>query len=108
MTIQDRPDRLGQPEVRAKSSRTVKLRRNGKLVPNFSAIQRLVVEVEAPENVTYEIPFNNMTAIMADEPFLLTKLRPFTQYRYRNANRSLKVELSPMNVRPFVLIHSFV
>ena len=81
VTIQDRPNRLGRPEVREKSSRTVKLRRNGKLVPNFSAIRRLVVEVEGPDNRTYEIPFNNLTAILADEPYLLTSLRPFTQYR---------------------------
>ena len=82
VTIQDRPERLGQPDVRAKTSRTVKLRRNGPLVPNFSAIQRLVVQVEAPENLTYEIPVNNMTAVLADQPILLTSLRPFTQYRY--------------------------
>ena len=69
------------PEVRGKSSRTVKLRRNGKLVPNFSEIHQVVVEVEAPDNVTYEIPFTNLTAINADEPFILTGLRPFTQYR---------------------------
>ena len=82
MTIQDRPDRLGQPEVREKSSRTVKLRRLGKLVPNFSAIQRLVVEVEPPDKESYEVPINNMTAVMADEPILLTGLSPFSQYRY--------------------------
>ena len=81
MTIQDRPDRLGQPDVRRKTSRTVTLRRNGPLVPNFSAILRIVIEVEAPDNLTYEMFFNNMTAVMANEYIQLNGLRPSTQYR---------------------------
>jgi hypothetical protein len=81
-SLADRPKRLDQPEVKEQSSRTVMLKRNGPLVPNYSEIHSLVVEVEEPENHTYEIPFSNMTAVQEADPYLtVTGLRPFTKYR---------------------------